>query len=209
MQRHGIGGVYGFVNGKAVADDPSSEAVLRRWLAAGNRLGNHTYSHVDLNKVALPDYLDDVTKGEAVLARLVAEPRSWKVFRYPFLREGDTPEKRAAVRTYLREHDYETAEVTIDAGDWAFNQPFVRCAERKDEGALAELRRTFVSVHLDELARVRGVTRDLVHREIRHVLLLHLGAAGADGLDELLTAYERAGVSWIPLEARSAIRSTV
>jgi len=201
LQRHGISGVYGFVNGKSVADDPSSEAVLRRWLAAGNRLGNHTYSHVDLNKVALADYLDDVTKDEALLARLVAEPRSWKVFRYPFLHEGDTLEKRSGVRTYLRAHDYETAEVTIDADDWSFNPPFARCAARKDEGALAELHRTFVSVHLDELARMRGLTRDLAHREIRQVLLLHLGAADADGLDDLLTAYERAGVSWIPLES--------
>ncbi|HVU50173.1 MAG TPA: subclass B3 metallo-beta-lactamase, partial [Polyangia bacterium] len=201
LGRHGLRGVYGFVNGKSVADDPASEAVLWRWLAAGNRLGNHTYSHLDLNKATLGAYLDDVAKGEGVLARLVPGSASWKVFRYPFLFEGDTSEKRAAVRAYLRERGYATAEVTIDAGDWAFNRPFARCAAQGNAAALAELRRSFVSVHLDELARVRGVTRELVHREIRHVLLLHLGAAEADGLDDLLTAFERAGVSWIPLES--------
>ena len=31
FQRHRLPAVYGFVNGKRVVDDPSSEAVLRRW----------------------------------------------------------------------------------------------------------------------------------------------------------------------------------
>ena len=37
----------------------------------------------------------------------------------PFLHEGETLEKREAVRRYLAEHRYAIAEVTIDAHDWA------------------------------------------------------------------------------------------
>ncbi len=40
--------------------------------------------------------------------------RDWHWFRYPFVHQGDTIEKRRAVRTYLREHGYKIAEVTLD-----------------------------------------------------------------------------------------------
>ena len=42
FDRHGLREVYGFVNAKRVADDPSLEAILRRWREAGHPLGNHT-----------------------------------------------------------------------------------------------------------------------------------------------------------------------
>src|SRR5262245_60919739 len=34
FDRHRVPSVYGFVNGKRVADDPSTEAILRRWREA-------------------------------------------------------------------------------------------------------------------------------------------------------------------------------
>jgi hypothetical protein len=33
----------------SVADDPSLEAILRRWREAGHPLGNHTYSYANLS----------------------------------------------------------------------------------------------------------------------------------------------------------------
>src|SRR5437016_2983354 len=81
-------------------------------------------------------YLADVRRDEDVLAR-VATHQTWKVFRYPFLQQGDTVEKRDGVRRFLAEAGYAIAEVTIDADDWAFNAPFVRCTEQGDESAVA------------------------------------------------------------------------
>src|ERR1700728_4794793 len=40
---------YGFVNGVHLATDPSSAEVLKAWTAAGQLLGNHTYSHPNLS----------------------------------------------------------------------------------------------------------------------------------------------------------------
>jgi hypothetical protein len=37
---HRLPPVHGFANGKRVDDDPATEAVLRRWVAAGHQLGN-------------------------------------------------------------------------------------------------------------------------------------------------------------------------
>jgi hypothetical protein len=103
------------------------------------------------------------------------------------------------VRRYLREHGYAAAPVTIDADDWAFNAPFSRCSAQNDTDALAKLRRVFVEEHVDELHRMRALTFSLMHREVRHVLLLHIGAADADAIDELLSAYERQNVKWVDL----------
>ena len=199
FRRHRLPPVYGFVNGKKLGGDPAYEDILRRWIAAGNPLGNHSFSHPDLNDTALGDYLADIEGGEAILKKLQGDGPVWKLFRYPFLHEGDTEEKRRAVRAYLREHAYTVAEVSIDADDWAFGPPLARCTERGDREAAASLRRDFVSAHVEELWRAREIGRLLVGREIKHVLLLHVGVADADAIDDLLTAYEREGVRWIDL----------
>ena len=200
---HDLPPVYGFVNGKRVDDDPQTEAVLRRWVAAGHQLGNHGWSHPSLNDSGLDAYLADVRRGEEILAR-VAPDQSWKVFRYPFLQEGDTVEKRDGVRRFLKEAGYLIAEVTIDADDWAYNPPFVRCAERGDQSALTFLRRSFVRGHVEELRRMRAVTRSLAGRDVPQLLLLHAGAADADRIDALLTAFEAEGARWISLRAALA-----
>ena len=207
FRRHHLPPVTGFVNGHHVVDEPATEEVLRHWLAAGNPLGNHTYSHISLLKASLDQYFADLEKGEDVLRRLMpagAGDSAWKVFRYPFLFEGDTAEKRNGVRRYLSEHGYKIAEVTVEADDWAFNQPFARCAERSDTATMAELHRELVAAHVDELGRMRELTRQLAGRDIAHILLLHIGEAEADTMDDLLTAFEKAGVRWIDLSTAIA-----
>jgi peptidoglycan/xylan/chitin deacetylase (PgdA/CDA1 family) len=204
FRAHRLPPVYGFVNGKKVDDDPTSEAILRRWVASGNPLGNHTYSHLGLNGASVADYIADLEKGEAILRRLEPEEATWKVYRYPFLFEGDTLDNRDAVRAYLKQRGYLTAEVSIDGDDWAYNPPFARCADRHDAAALAELRRGLIEAHVDELRFVRALTEELTGRDVPQVLLLHIGAAEADTMDELLTAYEREGVRWIELRTALA-----
>jgi len=211
FRRHAVPHVYGFVNGAKTdggigpTEAARARAVLRAWVAAGQPVGNHTWTHVNLFEVPLPDYLADLERNESLLGRLVAEAGDrltglpWKVFRYPFLFEGETLEKRNAIRAYLREHGYQIAEVSIDGEDWAFNSPFARCAARGDRQALAQLHDRYVSVHVHELRRMREMTRLLAGREVRHVLLLHAGVADTDALDDLLTAYEKEGVRWIEL----------
>jgi hypothetical protein len=109
-----------------------------------------------------------------------------------------------AVRRFLAESGYVVADVTIDADDWAYNAPFVRCAERGDRSTLAALRQAFVREHVEELRRVRAITRKLAGRDVPQVLLLHAGAAEADAIDALLTAFEAEGVRWVGLRAALA-----
>ncbi|MFL5304311.1 MAG: polysaccharide deacetylase family protein [Polyangia bacterium] len=200
---HKLPAVHGFVNGKLVDDDPALEVVLRRWVDAGQALGNHSWSHPALNSTSLKAYLADIRRGEGIIAR-VAPGQAWKVFRYPFLQKGDTVQKRDGVRRFLAHEGYTVAEVTIDADDWAYNPPYVRCTARGDEASLATLRRSFIHEHVEELRRVRAITRRLAGRDVPQVLLIHAGVADADVIEALLTAFEAEGARWVPLRTALA-----
>jgi len=47
------------------------------------------------------------------------------LFRYPFLKEGDTADKRDRFRTLLKERGYRVGHVTIDASDWYVSQRYL------------------------------------------------------------------------------------
>lgn len=90
----------GFVNEGKLVVEPESDVdgrtrLLELWLKAGVELGNHTYSHRDLNRVPLEDFQADVIRGEVVTRRLMeASGRQLRYFRHPFLHVGENLPKR-------------------------------------------------------------------------------------------------------------------
>ncbi len=199
LARHHLPPVVGFVNGVRVEAFPDTRAVLETWRAAGQPLGNHGWSHRNLDQTELEPYLADITANEPLLEQLEPDAAARHFYRYPFLHEGADAARRRAVRDFLRQHGYRTAEVSLDGDGWAFSEPRVRCAAKGDQATLHRLHEQFVEVHVDELRRMRALGLQLEHRELRHVLLLHLGVAEVDALDGLLTAYEHEGVRWVSL----------
>jgi peptidoglycan-N-acetylglucosamine deacetylase len=183
--------VHGFINASGLEGHAEDEKALVQWLAAGHRLGNHTYSHIDGAKASLADYLADVDKNEAALLRLAggqpAQTRAWKVFRYPYLREGKDLDSHTAIRKGLVERGYRLAGVTIDFYDWAYNQAYVRCLEQKRDDAVPGLKESFLDQASAELVWADGAARELAGRPIKHILLLHVGHFTGEMMDELLT----------------------
>jgi peptidoglycan/xylan/chitin deacetylase (PgdA/CDA1 family) len=49
LRRHGIRDAVGFINGGQIAERPNRHHP-EHWIAAGYRLGNHTFGHVDLDR---------------------------------------------------------------------------------------------------------------------------------------------------------------
>ncbi len=198
LRKHGVPQVYGFVNGKG-AEHPDGRAALEAWVAAGYPLGNHTYSHSTPKE--LPGYFADLHRNEPLLRELLpgSEAR-WKVFRYPELRQGDTGEAHDAIRAHLAAHGYRIAEVTVDFGDFAWNEPYARCLARGDQGSIEELKRSFLQSAQTFLAFDDSFARRLFGRRIPHILILHGGAFDALMLEDLLALYESAGVRWISFD---------
>jgi peptidoglycan/xylan/chitin deacetylase (PgdA/CDA1 family) len=187
--------VHGFVNGAFMEAEPGSEAVLAMWRAAGHPLGNHTWSHMDLNAKPAADFEADLIRDEALLA---GEAR-W--LRYPYLNEGDSPAKRAGVRAFLAGRGYRIATVTLSFDDYAWNAPYARCAAKGDQAAVAELERRYLAAADVSLDRARAMSQALEGRDIPYILLMHIGAFDARMLPRLLALYREKGVTFVGLEA--------
>ncbi len=112
--------VIGFVNEGRNVDFgvDGLRQVLERWLDAGADLGNHSSSHLNINQVPLAQYTNDILKGEpAVRAALAARGRKLVYYRHPFLFTGPTPEIKRDLQTFLDQHNYRVAPVTLDDAD--------------------------------------------------------------------------------------------
>lgn len=107
IQTHKIPAI-GFVNeGKLYVSgeaNPERIFLLRMWLAAGLELGNHTFSHVAIDRVPLDVYQDEVIRGEIVPSKLLAERgQKLKYFRHTQLRTGPLwITKRASTNSSLK-----------------------------------------------------------------------------------------------------------
>jgi peptidoglycan/xylan/chitin deacetylase (PgdA/CDA1 family) len=199
LKREKLPRVYGFVNGKRAELDPPSLGALKAWRAAGQPLGNHTWAHVDLNKESAEEFEAEVSRNEPLLESLMGKG-DWHWLRYPFLHEGDTVEKRRAVRAWLFAHGYKIAQVSMDFEDYLWNEPYARCRAKHDEASIAKLHDTFLSVADRYYGIFRQLSQSIYGRDVKYVLLMHVGAFDARMLPELLALYRAKGVKFISLQ---------
>ena len=195
----GLPPTYGFVNGVRLDEQPADAAVLQAWRSAGNPLGNHGWSHMNLNQSSLEDAERDVVRNEPVLARWVRD-EEWHWFRYPFLAEGETEAKRAQFRGFLAQHGYRVAAVTMTFGDYLWNEPYARCKAKGDAAAIALLESSYLAAADQSADYYRGLSQSLYQRDIPYVLLMHVGAFDAEMLPKLLSLYRAKGFEFVTLE---------
>jgi len=198
LKREKLPPVYGFINGGRGQEDPNSLSVLEAWRAAGQPLGNHTWAHLDLNKESPEEFGAEVLKNEPLLRSLMGK-EDWHWLRYPFLHEGDTVEKRREVRTWLSGHGYKIAEVSMDFEDYLWNEPYARCVAKHDEASIAKLHDSYLAVADQYYGVSRELAQLLYGRDVKYVLLMHVGAFDARMLPELLKLYRAKGVHFISL----------
>jgi peptidoglycan/xylan/chitin deacetylase (PgdA/CDA1 family) len=191
--------VYGFVNAGKLEGHPEDLKVLQLWREAGQPLGNHTLDHMSLNNSPLEAFEDNVARNEATLRELMGR-KNWHWFRYPYLDEGDTLEKRRGARAYLKDHHYRIAQVSIDFEDYAWNAPYARCSDKKDEMAIAWLKESYLKTAADYVKLGRDMSQQLFHRDIKYVLLMHIGAFDAEMLPQLLAQLKQEGFKFIKLK---------
>jgi peptidoglycan/xylan/chitin deacetylase (PgdA/CDA1 family) len=189
---------YGFINAKT-ADTPETREFLELWRSSGHLLANHSFSHMDLDTSTVAAFSEDVARNEPVLRELMGSA-DWHWFRYPFLREGNTEERRRGVQAFLKERGYRVAQVTLDFWDWAYNAPYARCAEKGDAEGVEWLERSYLSEAEAWIDKGRKDARQLYGRDVSHVMLLHVGALQVEMLPRLLVLLEERGFELVPLE---------
>ena len=199
LKANGLTGTYGFVNGNKIGTDADEELALHSWIAAGMNIGSHTWSHMSLTGNSAEAFDEDIAKNEATLSAY-AQGRDWHWFRYPFLWEGDTLEKRHAVRAYLLEHGYCVAEVTLDFEDCAWNDAYARCTAKADEASIAWLEQSYLATAKDYITLGREEEQIALKHEIPNILLLHETAFTTRMLPKLLELLRGMGFTLASLE---------
>lgn len=190
--------VYGFVNAKRIQENPADARVLELWREAGFPLGNHTFSHVNLNTNTAEAFEQDLIAGEAALQEY-AGGVDWHWLRFPFLAEGDTPEKHRTVESFLRGRGYRVAEVTLSFADYAYNEPYARCVAKNDQQGIDWLKESYSTSAADELARGPQLAAEIYGRDVKHVMLLHVGGFETVMLPKLLGLLKERGYKLITL----------
>jgi peptidoglycan/xylan/chitin deacetylase (PgdA/CDA1 family) len=203
LHDNGITQAYGFANGYMEKFEPGVDLVLKQWLEAGYPLGNHTYDHLDLDKVSAQAYIANIARLDQLLQTVApGQPllRSRHVFRYPFLAEGDTLEKRDAVRSYLFRNGYRIAEVTADYNDWAWDDAYVRCAKQSDKESMAWLENHIIPDAEWHLHGSAGMAETLFQRNVPQILMVHVGVFDAVILNKVLKDLRAHNVKFITLD---------
>lgn len=185
-------GTYGFVNAVKLENDPDAQQALHAWLVAGMNIGNHTWSHMSLTDNTAEAFEEEIAHDETALAEY-GQMRDWHWFRYPFLWEGDTLEKRRAVRAYLKGRGYRVAQVTLDFEDYAWNDAYGRCSAKGDDAAIAWLRQSYLETAAEYIRLGREEEHIAFGHEIPNVMLLHATAFTTLMLPELVDLLRREG----------------
>lgn len=194
----------GFVNeGKLHrgAEAPERTALLRSWLDAGHELGNHTYSHIAIDRVPLPEYQADVVRGETITRRLLAERgRPLRYFRHTQLRTGPTPEYKKGLEEFLASRGYTIAPVTIDNNDFIFAAVYGDARARGDRRTMRRVAQAYVPYMESVFAFFEKRSVELLGYEVRQTLLLHANDLNADHFDDLARMMRKRGYSFVTLE---------
>jgi peptidoglycan-N-acetylglucosamine deacetylase len=199
LKKHRIPPSYGFIVARGLEREPDGATTLQVWADSGNPLGNHTYNHLDLTKNSAEDFQREILRNEPVLELLM--PKSdWRWFRYPYLHEGDTLEKRRAVRSFLASNGYRIAQTTLDFEDYLWNSAYARCRNTRDEASIQWLKESYRTAARDFTRFQIQTSRTVFGRDIHHVMLLHQGAFSAHILPDLFKILDEEGFEIVTLE---------
>ncbi len=203
LKTQGISGVV-FVNeGKLYVEGEvdSRIGILRDWLAAGQELGNHTFSHVGIDSVGLPQYEEEVIRGETVTRMLMAQKgQPLRYFRHTQLRTGPTDEYREGLGRFLRDRGYTVAPVTVDTQDYMFASVYADAKHRGDAALQARIVEAYRTYFQKNLAFHDDLAVEILGREVSHVVLFHVNHLNADLIEELLATLKARRYTFVTLE---------
>jgi peptidoglycan/xylan/chitin deacetylase (PgdA/CDA1 family) len=195
-----------FVTAGNGANAAQGSALARAWGDAGHAIGNHTMTHPDLNSaaVSLARYQQEVLDCDAIISKL---PGYQKWFRFTFLREGNTPEKRDGMRAFLAQQGYRNAYVSLDTSDWRIDDKLVEVLSRDSKADLAPIKRLYLAHIRQRALAYRALARQLEGRDIAQVLLLHHNLVNALWLDDVIAQFKDMG--WTIVTPAEAFRDPV
>jgi peptidoglycan/xylan/chitin deacetylase (PgdA/CDA1 family) len=169
---------------------------LHKFRDAGLGLGNHTFSHANLNTVEVKDYIHEIKQADTILSPVLTEP---KYFRYPYLAMS-SGDKRNKILCYLAKKHYQVAPITIDSKDFVFNQRLLSVPEMDRRTYLGELKSFYIDFIWQQT--LKAEEHSLYHHnpEQTQILLIHANLLNAYVLPDLINLYKQKGYTFVSLE---------
>jgi peptidoglycan/xylan/chitin deacetylase (PgdA/CDA1 family) len=196
LKRHDVRAA-GFVVGE---DIEGAADLLGQWLNDGHTLGSMTYSNPDLHVLGIEQFISDVKTGaEAVEPMLNGFGQKQRYFRYPFLHYGNTVEAREQVALFLEHKKLRVAHATVVVEDYLYNLTLEKLGKVPDSVEYESLLNEYVNHVLDEVERAEKAAMQMVGRPVRQILQLRANRLNAVYLDEMLSALEDMGYTFIDL----------
>jgi peptidoglycan-N-acetylglucosamine deacetylase len=180
-----------FISGKNI-DSDAGKRLLQSWNDAGHTLANHTYSHgyYHSEKITFQKFAEDIERCENLLK---GYPQFKKLFRYPYLKEGDTLEKRQQLRAFLKTRGYHMGYVTIDASDWYVNNRLTERLQKTPDATITPYRDFYLQHIWERASYYDNLAKQVLKRQVKHTLLIHHNLLNALFLPDLLRMFDSKG----------------
>jgi peptidoglycan/xylan/chitin deacetylase (PgdA/CDA1 family) len=180
----------GFVIAGAIAE--GQWAFLQAFHDAGFTIGNHTYSHPNLNQMSAEKYIANIARADQILVPIMTES---KYFRYPYLAEGNKQTK-SKVLEYLTQNHYIVAPVTIDSKDFQFNEQLYKVPYRARESYISKLKVRYLDYIWQKTLKAEKRANG---EPVKQILLIHANLLNSYVLGDIIKMYKEHGYTFITL----------
>jgi len=196
-----------FVTGEN-KQDQRGQFLLQSWNDEGHKIANHSYSHPFFNAKENTANLfeNQLLRTDKIISKFSNQV---KLFRFPYLKEGQNKTKVDSIRNILSKNKYKNGYVTIDASDWYVNQRLInRIKEKGFEKTEVENFKDFYLQHIIERANYyEKLSYEINERHINHTVLLHHNLTSALFLGDLIKKFKAEG--WSVINADSAFQDEI
>jgi peptidoglycan-N-acetylglucosamine deacetylase len=194
-----------FVCGMRV-DDANGRELLNTWDSKQHSICNHSYSHLYYNGKSKYGYkyVADFMRGDSVINQY---KNYTKLYRYPYLKEGNTLHKRDTMRKVLSKQGYSNGHVSIDASDWYIDAKLVDTLQLNPTADVTPYKMYYIQ-HIIARANYYDSLALLVWKApVKHTLLIHHSLLNALFLGDVLNALQQHG--WTFINAKEAFTDPI
>ncbi|WP_291865104.1 polysaccharide deacetylase family protein [Maribacter sp.] len=180
--------------------------LLSSWNDNGHKIANHTFLHANYNNESrtFEDFRKDFIKNDSIINKY---SNYKKLFRFPYLKEGNTKEKVASVRFFFKRQGYKNGYVTIDASDWYINSRLIKRLRKNNNADISDFRKFYLKHVWERALFYEKLSFELTGRHIKHNLLLHHNLASALFIDDLIKMFKTKG--WQITSAEEAFNDPI
>lgn len=176
---------------------PADEPFLKRILAAGHQLGNHSFSHYDYNGVSFEQYSNDILKCDELLQKFNVTKR---YFRFPYLTEGNSKEKVESIYSFFNKNQITPVPVSIFCTDVNFSQAFERAYSKNDKKEMDRIANEYLTDFRKNSKYGIEFARTHTRRNPGHILLFHISLLSAYTIEGLINICKENNLEFVHID---------